>query len=228
MWDVLFWGGGIVAFLVIGCLIAAKRIREKRRQYELIAPQLGFKVNPERSGYLESAPRELLDGFRRLPMSKYRTHSKSFSFILIREEPGRRIYIFDFWERKHASVKAPAIKFTVCMMVSDHCRLPRFALWPRSQELFPRPLAAPEIEVADGGINRSNILNGDDEEAIRELFSRPGIAAFFRRESRLLVEGNENTLACYRWMKTLSPRELPAFYAEAQEIFSRFDGNHKV
>ncbi len=56
MGDFLLWFGGIVVFIIIVGLFAARKSKKKRRLYEQIAPQIGFKINPDRSGYIESPP----------------------------------------------------------------------------------------------------------------------------------------------------------------------------
>ena len=224
MGDFLLWFGGIVVFIIIVGLFAARKSKKKRRLYEQIAPQIGFKINPDRSGYIESPPQDLLDGFRRLPMGKYHTHNKSFSFILIREEKERNTYIFDFWERKHSSSGVPAEKFTAFLMNSSKCNVPKFVIWPkRKKHLFQR-FQSKDIQIEPGEINTYHTLNGHDEEAIKKLFSQRSINAYFSKKTGLYVEGSANTIACYRLGEDIPPHDLFSFNKKSDDIFSLFEG----
>jgi len=223
MGEFLLWFGGVAAFLVIAGLFSAKKIKEKRKQYERIAPQLGFKINPARTGYIESPPPDLLEGFRRLPMGKYHTHNKSFSFILIKEENGRNTYVFDFRERKHSSSRARSVKFTAFLMNSTKCHVPTFVIWPKIRKHFLQIFQSKYIEVGVGEINRYHSLNGLDEEKIKKLFSQPNINAYFSKETGVYVEGSENTIACYRKGEEIPPHTLLSFNKQANEIFDLFE-----
>ncbi len=221
--DFLLWFGGIVAFISIVGIFAAKKTKMKRRQYEQIAPQIGFKINPDRSGYLESPPQDLLDGFRRLPMGKYHTHSKSFSFILIKEGEERNKYIFDFWERKHSSSGVSAVTFTAFLMNSGKCNVPKFVIWPKTTKHLLQRFQSKDIHIESGEINKYHTLNGHDEEAIKKLFSQRRINAYFSQETGLYVEGSANTIACYRLGKDIPPHDLFSFDKMANDIFSLFE-----
>ena len=226
MGDFLLWFGGIVAFIIIIGLFAARKSKEKRRQYEQIAPQIGFKINPDRSGYIESPPQDLLDGFRRLPMGKYHTHNKSFSFILIKEEKERNTYIFDFWERKHSSSGVPAVTFTAILRNSDQCNVPKFVIWPKRQKHSFQRFQSKDIQIEPGEINTYHTLNGHDEEAVKALFSQARINAYFSKENGLYVEGCANTIACYRLGEVIPTCDLFALHGKANDIFSLFEGAH--
>ena len=223
MGDFLLWFGGIVVFMIIVGLFAARKSKKKRLLYEQIAPQIGFKVNPDRAGYIESPPQDLLYGFRRLPMGKYHTHNKSFSFILIKEEKERNTYIFDFSERKHSSSGISAVTFTAFLMNSGKCNVPKFAIWPKIEKPFLQLFQSKDIQIEPGEINIHHTLNGHDEEAVKELFSQQKINAYFSKETGLYVEGSANTIACYRLGEEISPHDLLLFNKKANDIFRLFE-----
>lgn len=224
MGEFLLWFGGVSAFIAIAAFFSAKKIKEKRRQYEKIAPQLGYEINTTRTGYIEFPPPDLLEGFHRLPMGKYHTHNKSFSFILIKEENERKTYIFDFWERKHSSSRAKAVRFTAFLRNSTYCNVPKFIIWPKIKKHFLQGFQTKDIEVGDGAINKYHSLNGADEEAIKKLFSQSKIYTYFSNETRIYVEGSANTIACYRMGEEIPPHDLISFNKKANEIFSLFEG----
>jgi len=223
MGNFLLWFGGLVAFMIIVGFLSQKGVKKKWRQYEQIAPQIGFKINPDRSGHLEAPPQDLLDGFRRLPMGKYHTHDKSFSFILLKEEKERNTYIFDFWERKHSSTTAPAVKFTACLMNSSKCNVPKFVIWPKHVLHLLHLSRSKDIQIGSGEINKYHTVNGHDEEAITKLFSQRRITDYFSKETGLYVEGSANTIACYHLGEDIPPQDLFSFNKKANDIFSLFE-----
>lgn len=71
--------------------------------------------------------------------------------------------------------------------------------------------------------SRDYLLKGDDEAAIRELFT-DDVLEFYERHAELITEGEGNKLLLYREGVAVTPEKIPSFLNEAlalRELFSR-------
>ena len=221
--DFWIWALGIGTLFSIAVGVSIRRIRKRRAEYELIAPRLGYQINPERVGeWMEIPPEELVAGFQRLPMSEhYRTHSKSFSFVLIRGEGARTFYLFDFWERKPSGRSTTAVRFTALLMNSSACSFPRFAVGPQHRSFFFSGLETEKIGV--DGLPTPFRVYGTDRAAIQSLFSAAGTASFWSEKTEWIVEGSGESLVAYKWNQVIPASELVEFESEGRELLHLFE-----
>ena len=83
--------------------------------------------------------------------------------------------------------------------------------------------------VAHGDINFENhptfskgyLLRGDDENAIRELFTDE-VLNFYEQDSRLTTEGSGNKLLFYRNGDLVEPEDIKSFLNEGFNVLSLF------
>jgi hypothetical protein len=78
--------------------------------------------------------------------------------------------------------------------------------------------AAPDINLASApGFNSMFLLRGENETAIRQLFT-PAVIRQFEQLPGISVGGSGDALVVYRDRKLAKPKDFPARLAEARAI----------
>ena len=112
---------------------------------------------------------------------------------------------------------------TITRMQSDLFRLPVFLLFPETflakmGKMFGRA----DINFSDSPeFSRRYILRGDDEAAIRALFT-PALRQVLEKQDRLTIEGAGSLLFIFRKGRRLKPDQLPARIEQDKRIAALF------
>ena len=112
---------------------------------------------------------------------------------------------------------------TITRMQSDLFRLPAFLLFPETLlakmgKMFGRA----DINFPDSPeFSRKYILRGDDEAAIRALFT-PALRQALERQDRLTIEGAGPLLFIFRKGRRLKPDQLPGRIEQDKRIAALF------
>ena len=75
--------------------------------------------------------------------------------------------------------------------------------------------------------SRSFVLSGENESAIRAVFSPP-MLEYFEQHPGISTEGLNDTLLVYRHGKSVPPEGVTQFLAEAFQLLSLFRGEQRV
>lgn len=147
---------------------------------------------------------------------------------LIRGNKGRaRIQLFDYEYREGTGHSSRATRQTVFAASSDRLNMPACMMYPRSLfSMIGSMLGKKEIDLSSNkAFSKTYVVQGDDEETIRALFSDV-IIRYFEKKPGLSLEGNGNRLICYRSDRLEGPDEISSFFDNGQEILRFFESNH--
>lgn len=113
---------------------------------------------------------------------------------------------------------------TVIVLGSDKLSLPSFQLYPRnSLYVISSFLGKQDITVPSQPVfSKAYVLRGDDEGAVRNVFSDT-ICSFFSNRTGWNAEGKGKRLLVYRDNMRTSPEEMQNFLSEGLEILKLFE-----
>ncbi|HEV3409185.1 MAG TPA: hypothetical protein VG095_02745 [Chthoniobacterales bacterium] len=205
-------------FLLIALLIVWIFMRERKRtqKIEAVAKSLGFtfrkKPTPEDKTLLADST---------LGRSG---HGRSFSNVIeALAVQDARITIFDYSYASGTDERRSTTTQTVMRMQSPLLNLPAFVLRPES--LLSKALKLvgfTDINFAEHPeFSRKYLLGGQDQEAVRRLFT-PEIIAFCEQHPRIYIEGAGDRLIFYRQGIRQKPENLEAFLNEGKAVLALF------
>lgn len=223
--------GAVVAATAAGAAFFlytyAKAGRERARALRRVADELGWE-------FAERVPLETLPGAESFEIFTGRSEAGGVGWrtrreaenVLRGEAGGVGVWAFDLvttaTQRPVGAAGRGAYTETLVCARLPGARLPRFTLAPKG--LWPGlggreigPPARPEF-------SRLYTLRGEDEGAVRRLFERPALAAFFESREDLCAEGDGDRLVLYRQGVSLAPERLRPFIGEALEAAGLFKG----
>ncbi len=129
---------------------------------------------------------------------------------------------------------SPRVRQTVVVLHSNSLSLPEFELRPRTiaDKLTAFVGRGKDIEFdSHPDFSKSYFLRGNDESAIRQVFSR-SVLAYFERHEGMSVEGRDERLLCYRAQPhdtdigfrgaRVKPDELKRYLDEGRVVFDLF------
>lgn len=211
-------GGVVVAGVValgvgLGAMelssLAAKRHTSALRT---LAPVLNLKFNPE-------GHQELHQSLKRFHLATLGPYS-TMKNLMCGQRDGTDIAIFEY---EYPRGKNNTIRQTVIWMQRRGTRLTEFALRPEGvwNQLGGWSGHGDINFDSHPNFSRDYLLRGDDENAIRELFTDE-VLNFYESHSELITEGEGNKLLFYREAVLVPPEGILAFLEEALTLRSLF------
>jgi hypothetical protein len=220
------WLGGLVCFgvfILVGCLVALSLYWEaqRRKALEQLAKELGLNFSPTDTQNIFGA----LAHTHLCSKGEQRTVAN----IIWGQTADTDVAIFDYTyavESTNSSDNTTSTTYhrqTVVRFSSSDLNLPAFSLRPKN--LFHRigTLFGYQALTLDDYPTFSSrwLLRGQDEGAVRSLFSEKAVR-FFEEERGLGVEGHNQMLIVYREDKRLAPAAIRAFLEESWQVFALF------
>ncbi len=207
-----------ILIAVIALLLGRRAARQRREGFTATAMQIGFSF--ESAG----AP------FSPSEVTKFHLfttgHSKEFHNILRGRTDGKDVLIFDYRYITGGGKTQSTHQQTVAAFRLEGANLPSFQLQPENLlHKLSAVFGYQDIDFPEHPeFSRRYLLRGQNEAAVRALFSASLIDAFesLSPETRWSVEGTENWLLVYRQGKRIKPAEVPQFLQQAGSIASSF------
>ncbi len=206
-------GWVLAAVVVIGvCLFVADMYSRAKKQHtdalRTIAHGLNLKFDPEGHPELH----ESLKRFHLATLGPYSTMTN----LMYGQRDGTDIAIFEY---EYPQGKNNTIRQTVIWMQRRGTRMTEFSLRPEGvwNQLGGWTGHGDINFTSHPDFSRDYLLRGDDEEAIRELFTDE-LLNFYERHSDLITEGEGNKLLFYREGVLVKPENLRTFLDEALTV----------
>jgi hypothetical protein len=208
-------GAGIVVIAIF--LIAWRYERIRNREIKRQARILGYDYAEEDADLLANVlPKLHLLG---------QGHSRKVRHRLRSESGGGLTVFFDFRYRTGGGQHSSNHQQSVVAFRDPTMSLPAFELRP--ENVFHRIGSALGYQDIDfpshPDFSRRYLLRGEDETAVRKLFSAP-IVRFFARRKGWSVEGGGEWLIVYRHRRRVRPADLRRFFKDTEEIKRVFGG----
>lgn len=197
--------GIILVFLVIfgiGAFINRYYEDKRREKLEVVSNKLSMEYQAKDEGEKLISN---LQGFRLMSLG---TNQKLYN-VLRGQADQLQVVIFDYCYTIGSGKNSSTYDQTVMLIETSDMNLPKFKMRP--ENVFHRISGVQDIDFDDAPVfSKQYLLQGDDETAIRQLFT-PAILAHFTKEEGLCVEGNRDQLILYKNGKRLSPEDIPSF-----------------
>ncbi|RLS56488.1 MAG: hypothetical protein DWH91_06780 [Planctomycetota bacterium] len=205
---------GVVALGVglIAMEISNRATKRHTDAMQSIARGLNLKFNPEGHEELHAS----LKRFHLATLGPYSTMKN----LMYGQRDGTDIAIFEY---EYPRAKNHTIRQTVIWMQRRGTRLTDFALRPEGvwNQLGGWSGHGDINFDSHPRFSRDYLLRGDDEEAIRELFT-DDVLRFYETHPELITEGEGNKLLFYREGVLVPPERIRAFLEEALAVRSLF------
>lgn len=116
-----------------------------------------------------------------------------------------------------------ALRQTLALISDQRYDLPAFILAPENFFYrFKENFGAQDIDFEDfPNFSQMFNLKGDDEAAVRALFT-PAVIAELERHPDITLEGRAGYLLIFRARKWIKPQHFPRFHEEAQQLAQLF------
>jgi len=107
----------------------------------------------------------------------------------------------------------------VILFESDRLRLPAFCLRPQHfRDKIANAFGQQDMELeACPEFSAAYVVQGQDEDQVRAIFSEP-VIAYCTRHPGLCVEGTGEQLIYYRKGGRAEPHEIPGFFQEGLDV----------
>ena len=206
---------GVIA--LVGGILYASYVAEKKRTEALqkVAGEMGFDFLPKGDGpFLES-----LKSFHLFSQG----HSKKLLNLMRGTAHDLEVAIFDFRYVTGSGKHSHTWNQTVIAFRFAGEALPTFSLRPqnfghRISKLFGYQNIDFETHT---GFSRRYLLRGDQEQAIRDLFTTE-VLDFYEGKPGLSTEGSGNLLLFYRHSKKVRPEQIRTLMEEGFGVLSLF------
>lgn len=205
----------VMPLLVVGLFVLAFR-REKQRREGLarIAEELSF-------SFQAADDEGLLTRFGQFELCSVGRSRRAFN-CLRGETQNVAVTIFDYRYRTGSGKNSSTHTQTVVGIESEDLDLPQFSLQP--EHFFHRLLNAFGYQDVDFGdfpeFSRKYLLRGQNEEAVRQLFTAP-VVAHFEPIDGLSAEGRGKHLLVYRSYRRVPVDEIRRLLEEAFGVYSQ-------
>lgn len=204
-------GAAIVAasFLYFGVWAAKKRREALERAAQML--RLSF------SAAGDDALLSSLSGLHLFAIGQ----SRRMTNLMRGEIRGERVAVFDYRYSVQAGKNRHVRSQTVLCLPLQRPALPSFALRPeRAWHKIGSRLGYQDIDFENHpDFSGKYLLRGEDEHAIRRLFS-DRVVMFFEQAPQWCVEGAGDRLAIYRDRRLAKPEELRAFVEEGLSVLA--------
>ena len=217
--------GTIILVVVSGLLLlgaffyfCARWVAKKRTErFQQVAEELGLPFFPKGDESLV----DLLDHLHLFSQGR----AKKIANMLHGETDDVELAIFDYRYTVGRGKNSRTYKQSVIYFRSAAFALPQFDLRPEG--LLHKIGGAFGYQDIDfdthPGFSGSYLLRGEDETAIRDLFT-DDLLAFFESQKKISVEGGGDQLVFYRAGKRIKPDEVGEFTQEGFRILHLFRG----
>jgi len=207
----------IISFIIIGAIVAVavasyfiSNLRRKKRTaaLESTAGELGLIFSPQGNDYLVNQL-----GWCELFS---RGRNKKALNLMRGSNGGREISLFDYQYVTGYGKSRRTVLTTVACLRADGPPLPAFTLrpegaWDKISKLF----RSVDIDFdTHPKFSRSFVLRGEDEFALRTIFTPP-VLEYFEQHSGISAECSNDTLVFYRPGKKVPPEGVNQFLADA-------------
>lgn len=207
-----------VAILAIaGSIIAAvvRYERKRRRGLEEFARYQGFSYQKKAEPLTDFGKIKIFDKGRMPKVSNLITGSRS----------GVQFEIFDYQYTEGGGQNSATHRQTVAVAFSQQMDLPRFFLAPENFfHKIGKKFGMQDINFENFPIfSEYYLLKGDDEAAVRAVFT-PGVLEYFQgNKVKQSLEGEGNRLVFYKINKREKGEDLPDFFEKFRHIVSLFN-----
>ena len=131
-----------------------------------------------------------------------------------------KILIFDYCFTTGSGKQKKNHQQTVILLESENVKTPVFSM--RQQgffDKFGKALGFQDIDfTSHPKFSKMFVLQGPDEEAVREFF-KPSLLEFFETQENVSVEGGWGRVMIYSGRKLLKPEEAKDALAKAYEVY---------
>ncbi len=219
-------GDPTVSFIVLGVIAIVvvvsyfvRNIRSKKRTeaFQRVADELGLSFSPTGNEQLLA---EL--GWAKLFS---RGRSKKLLNLMRGSNDGREVAVFDYHFVTGSGKSKRTWRTTVACLRFDGAPMPTFTLRPEGTwDKISSWFKSADINFdSHQKFSRSFLLCGEDEPAIRTLFT-PAVLGYYEQHVGNSAEGAGHTLLLYRHGKSVAPTDATQFLADAFESLSLFRG----
>jgi carbonic anhydrase len=206
----------VLAVAAISYFVGNIRRRKRTEALQRLADELGLAFSPQDNDQLIT---ELgwCDLFSR-------GRAKKILNLMSGSSGGRYVAAFDSqYVTGHGKGKK-TWRTTVALLRSDGPSIPRFSLRPKGTwDKLSNWFKNADIDFENRQqFSRAYVLRGENEPAIRALFTEP-VLEYFEQHPGLNAEGMDHTLLFYRTGKCVPPADVSQFMADAFAAQSLFD-----
>jgi hypothetical protein len=210
VWVFLILGLGI---MVVSLVYNAWAGKKRKEALQLIAAEMGYSFAPEDKDFNaqlgSSAPSEIL--------SKGRS-PKAYN-ILRGQRRDAQTAVFDYKYTTGSGRSSQTHHLTLVLLTLEQAELVPFNV--RGRGFFDKVAAKfgqKEISFESAPeFSKKYLVKGDDEEAVRRLFS-PTVLSLFEQQNNLSCEAVENRLLVFRPDRTVKPEDLHDFLDNAVQL----------
>ena len=204
-------------FGLIGVIAWLAYLAEKKRtaEFQAVANDLGFEFSPNGDANLLQA----LGVFHLFSQG----HSKAIKNLLRRKTEKLEVAIFDYNYTTGGGKSRHTWKQSVISFRFPGAPLPKFLLRPEGfWDKIGAWMGFQDIDFDDHPeFSSSYLLRGDDEQAVRRLFTA-AILDYFTENRKLTTEGCGQALLFYRIEVRVQPQELRSFLEEGWKVLALF------
>ena len=213
-WAFLFFG--VVIALGILTVYLAHRAEVKRtEELRQVADDMGFEFHPAPGeGLLGRYP-----GFHLFSQG----HSRRARNLLRGQAGGLEVAVFDYSYVTGSGKHRTTWRQTVVAFEIDGAELPTFALRPEGMfHKIGQWFGYHDIDFeSHPGFSKSYLLRGQNEEAVRELFT-DNVLEHYERVAGVCTEGSGHRLVYYRAQQRIKPDEARRVLEEGFEVLALF------
>jgi hypothetical protein len=192
---------GLIIFLVV---YAQQKEKERTRQLQLAAGQLGWSFMPE-------AALNMIPGVERFALFN-QGHSKQIKNMMYGEASGIKAAVFDYVYVTGYGKHRQTYYQSVVYLEPGNLSIPFFSLRPEG--LLFKIFTAFGYQDIDFGqrpeFSKQYILRGQDEQAIRQTFN-DGLLSFYEAYGGTSTDGGGNQLFVYRGGYRFQPPEIQSY-----------------
>jgi carbonic anhydrase len=205
----------VLVVAAISYVVGNIRQRKRTEALQRVASDLGLAFFPQDNDqlYTELGWCDLFS----------RGRSQKLLNLMRGSSDGRYIAVFDNQHVTGSGRSKKTWRTTVALLRSDGPAMPRFLLRPEGTwDKISNWFGSADIDFnIRPQFSRSYVLRGDDEQAIRALFTEP-LLEYFEQHPGLSTEGTGNTLLVYRLGRCVPPDGVSQFLTNAFELQSLF------
>lgn len=205
---------GIALFLVVvgvGFFVWWEYEKRRRAALQVAADEMGFTFTEKDETKLGSMPRsfELFD----------RGRARKFRNILTGRIADINVVIFDYQYKVGSGKNSSTYRMTVAAFHVASLNVPQFEIRP--ENVFHKigtKFGKQDINFAEHPeFSKKFLLRGEDEEAVRALFTPDTIETFMKDHKRC-AETRDTWFLTYRQGKRVKPDDMHAFLEEGYDI----------
>jgi hypothetical protein len=205
---------GLLAWVFIK---VARRFQERRvQQIQAALSGLGFTLREDQDELLR-----LVGLFKIGQRGSWRQVANPFELAL---PANGSMLLMDYYFQVGGAKNKRGLRQTLALISDNRYELlPAFVLAPENFfSRFKENFGAQDIDFeAFPNFSQMFNLKGDDEAAVRALFT-PAVIAELERHPDITLEGRAGNLLMFRARKWLKPQHFPRFHEEAQQLAQLF------